>query len=125
MGIRDSSLRRTLEAAADPHLPSDTTLGHSHSPDSGTHSDRAILGLCDLLGLVFALPFGEDLYHGTPITGWHVAYLVLGLMLAGIGHMWPRIKASLPSRLAQTAVLASLDFRIWIGVLLVAFLITV
>jgi hypothetical protein len=125
-GLKDSSLRRTLESAADPIVPGASAPDSTVTSAGGSApSNKAVLGLCDLLGLVFALPFGEDLYHDTPITGAHIGYLVVGLMLAAFGHLWPRIKASLPARLSHTVTLAALDFRVWLGVLLVVFIISV
>jgi hypothetical protein len=94
-------------------------------PESSTHSDRAVAALCDLLGLMFALPFGEDLYRDTPITGTHIAYLVVGLMLAAFGHMWPKIKGAVPQRVADTVALAALDFRLWIAVALIIFIVSI
>jgi hypothetical protein len=40
------------------------------APDPKAFADRAVLGLCDFLALLFGLPFGEALYNDRPITGW-------------------------------------------------------
>lgn len=118
----ERTLRQTVESAADKVLSSAPSAISDPKPgENSTHSDRADLGLCDLLALMFALPFGEDLYHGNPITDTNIAYLVVGLMLAAFGHIWPRVKASLPSRWTHTVAQASLDFRVWLGVLLIIF----
>jgi hypothetical protein len=36
-------------------------------------ANKSVLARCELLGLLIGLPFGEDLCHSTPVTGWHVA----------------------------------------------------
>src|SRR6266851_8903413 len=84
-------------------------------------SDKAVLGVCELLGLMFALPFGEDLYHGTTITNWHIFYLVIGILFAVAGPIWPQLKMRAPQHLSTTFVDAAQDFRIWLAVLLVLF----
>jgi hypothetical protein len=88
-------------------------------------SDRAVLGLCDVLGLMFALPFGEDLYHDSPIPVAHVIYLLVGLMFAGVGHLWPRIKGVVPQQIADTVGRAALDFRLWVAALLIVFVVSI
>jgi hypothetical protein len=85
-------------------------------------SDKAVLGVCELLGLMFALPFGEDLYHGTPITNWHIFYLVIGIFFAVAGPIWPQLKTRAPRHSSTTLVNAAQDFRIWLAVLLVLFI---
>lgn len=87
--------------------------------ESTRGSDRSILGFCELLGLMFALPFGEDLYHGTPITNAHTFYLIIGLLFALAGPMWPTMRAKLlPPRFADKFSDAALDPRYWIFALL-------
>ena len=137
---KERTLRQEIEAAAtadevlrsmpspfDAADPPGTPIPNARPKpgENSTHSDRAVYGLCDLLGLTFALPFGEDLYHETSITGAHVAYLVAGLMLAVFGHMWPRIKNALPQQVIDTVTNAALDFRLWIVTLLVLFVVTI
>ena len=89
--------------------------------ETATPSDRAVLGFCELPGLVFALPFGEDLYRDTQITGTHILYLVIGLVSAATGCMWPRIRNALPLRFSETVARVVLDFRWWLTILLIGF----
>jgi hypothetical protein len=88
-------------------------------------SDRAVLGVCELLGLVFALPFGDDLFRGTPITAVppaHYAYLGIGVLWAALGPLWPAMKRKFPqSVFVSTLGRAALDARTWIFVLLILF----
>lgn len=49
--------------------------------------DKAIISLCEVLALLFGLPFGEDLYRGTRITYQHLFYLAIGLIFAVGGPM--------------------------------------
>lgn len=50
--------------------------------------DTAVLGVCELLGLIFGLPFGDDLFHDHPVTPQHVIYLIVGIIFAAIGPLW-------------------------------------
>jgi hypothetical protein len=88
-------------------------------------SDKAVLGVCELLGLVFALPFGDDLFRGTPITAVpfaHYVYLGIGVLWAAIGPLWPTMRRRFPhSIFVSTLGRAALDARTWIFVLLIAF----
>jgi len=93
--------------------------------ENSTPSDRAVAAQCDLLALVFGLPFGDDLYHDISIPGRHIAFLFLGLMIAAFGHMWPRIKGAVPKRIADTVALAALDFRLWVVLLLAIFVVLI
>lgn len=86
-------------------------------------SDRAIFGLCELLGLVFALPFGEDLYRGTPVALEHVIYLIVGAVFAVVGPMWPRLRAFMPEHVAGSVSQAATDFRWWLGILLALYVV--
>jgi hypothetical protein len=74
-------------------------------------------------GLLFGLPFGEDLYHSTPITGWHWFYLAIGLLFAGAGPMFPwiRTRTWVPEAVSASLSRASLDARVWIAALLLLF----
>lgn len=110
-----------------PPPPSAEGLEHSRGPQDAvpieTHSDRSVLGLCELLGLLFALPFGEDLYHDTPITALHVFYLVVGCVFAVTGPIWPKIKTLKSTRYGVLASIpkAASDARTWLVVLLFIF----
>jgi hypothetical protein len=92
----------------------------SEKPTWATSLDKAVFGLCELLALVFALPFGDALYHGTPISGSQIAFLVLGGAWAAAGPMWPliRVKAAQPAKGLESA---ARDARTWIAILLFAF----
>ena len=63
----------------------------SESPSSlnfQAAADKAVLGICELLGLLFGLPFGEDLYRDRPfgeIPIWHWLYLAIAIFFAGGG----------------------------------------
>jgi hypothetical protein len=86
-----------------------------------TESHKAIVAMCDLLGLLLALPFGDRLYHGDPITFWHWTYAVIGIGCVGVGHMWPKIKSRAPSFVSRTLPLAAQDVRAWILIILMSF----
>jgi hypothetical protein len=59
---------------------------------SSTGQDLAVFGFCELWALVFALPPGEDLYHGTPMSARMVAFLCIGAAFAILGPTWPWIR---------------------------------
>src|SRR5260370_25504101 len=80
--------------------------------------NKAIVAMCDLLGLLLALPFGDRLYHGEPLTFWHWVYAIIGVCCAGVGHMWPAIKSRAPSFIRRTLPLAAQDVRVWILIIL-------
>jgi len=50
--------------------------------------DTAIFGVCELLGLAFGLPFGEDLFRDPPIASQHWIYLAVGIVFAVLGPLW-------------------------------------
>jgi hypothetical protein len=119
---RNLSVRQTIkrifqEAAATnqpPLLP----------PEVQAAADKAVLGICELLGLLFGLPFGEDLYKGEPISSLHIVYLIVGILFAGTGPMWPVIRTLRwvsPTAIASISR-AAFDARIWIMALLILFL---
>jgi hypothetical protein len=87
-------------------------------------ADKAVFGICELLGLLLGLPFGDDLYHNDPISGWHWFYLVIGLFFAGIGPMFPwiRTRTWIPEWVSTSLSWAALDARIWIGAVFLLFL---
>jgi hypothetical protein len=87
-------------------------------------ADKAVVAICELLGLLFGLPFGDDLYHNEPVTGWHIFYLAVGLVFAGGGPVWPWIRTrpwfskTVASRVSRVAA----DPIAWVGILLLLFL---
>jgi class 3 adenylate cyclase len=69
--------------------------------DTNPAVDNAVLGLCEVLALVFALPFGEDLYKGTPVAAWHYVYLAIGLVFGLVGPAWPHLQSKVPARFSD------------------------
>jgi hypothetical protein len=83
-----------------------------------------VFGFCELCGLIFGLPPGEDFYHGAPVTTHMVIVLLIGLSFAVLGPSWPWLKSRFSRRLSATLVRAASDFRWWLGLLLFFFLYT-
>lgn len=50
------------------------------------YGDRVVFGICELLALLFGLPFGEDLYRNAPITRQHYFYLPWPSFLPVLGQ---------------------------------------
>ncbi len=94
------------------------------NPDVQKMADHAVLGVCELLGLLFALPFGDRLYHGEQIADRHWAYLIVGLLFAGAGAMFPWIRTRewVSHVFSASLSRAALDARIWIAALLISFI---
>jgi hypothetical protein len=89
-------------------------------------ADNAVLGICEMLGLLFGLPFGEDLYHDklfSEISAWHWFYLAVGIFFAGAGFMFPwlRRRTWVPERLSASLSRATLGARVSIVTLLLLF----
>ena len=110
---------RSSEKATMPEKPA--------KPDFWTLADKAMLGLCELLALLFGLPFGDDLYHDKPIASigvWHWFYLGIAALFAVTGPMWPwlRTRTWLPAGVTASLSKAPLDARVWIAALLLLFL---
>ncbi len=116
---REAVARYLGEPSGESPPPKEPPQSSPSAPESPT--DKARITLCEVLALLFALPFGEDLYRGTPINGWHVFYLVIGLLFAVAGPMWPLIKTRVPGWLYSGLGRAASDVRIWISVLLILF----
>ena len=92
--------------------------------DLWTSADKAVVTICELLGLLFGLPFGDDLYAEKPVTGWHIFYLGVGLVFAGGGPMWPWVRTQpwFSVQVAARISRATADPLVWVGILLLLFL---
>jgi hypothetical protein len=56
--VRETIVRSFREVEA--------TMAKPTPPSVNAFADNAVLGICEMLGLLFGLPFGEDLYHDKP-----------------------------------------------------------
>jgi len=118
--VRETINRSIREVEATMAKPS------SPSVDVQALADKAVLGICEMLGLLFGLPFGEDLYRDRPfneISAWHWFYLAVGIVFAGVGFMFPwiRTRTWIPERVSASLSRSALDARIWITGLLILF----
>jgi len=126
---RTDSLRQDLAKAYEQNekLSDKATMAETPKSDFWSHADKAAFGLCELLALLFGLPFGDDLYHDKPLTsigGWHWVYLVIAILFAVTGPMWPwiRTRPLIAGTVAGKISGIATDARIWLGVLLLLFL---
>jgi hypothetical protein len=89
-----------------------------------SYIDKAVLSLFEVLALLFALPFGDALFHDKPVTNLYVLYLVIGCLFAIGGPMFPltRTVTWIPKGVAPSISAAARDARVWIVVLLLFFL---
>jgi hypothetical protein len=136
VGHRDESLRGDLNRAYDEEQQKlDAVAGTPPSPQpdpipSGPewkfwgYIDSAVLSLFEVLALLFALPFGDALFHDKPITSLYIFYLVIGCFFAIGGPMFPltRMVTWIPKGIAPSISKAARDARVWIAVLLLFFL---
>jgi len=83
--------------------------------------DKSVLTLFEVVALLFALPFGEDLYHSTPATEEHWHYLYVGLGFAVAGPLVSYIFRQASSRLSSTIRAASENFYVWLVLILLIF----
>ena len=122
---RGESVRETIVRSIREIQEREATMAQSVPPSTNVQAlgDKAVLGMCELLGLLFALPFGDALYHGNSISGWHWFYLSIGLLFAGAGPMFPwiRARAWIPETASASLSRAALDARFWIATLLLIF----
>ena len=87
--------------------------------------DKAVFGICELLGLLFALPLGETLFRGEHVAAYQWVYGAVGLFFAGLGPAWSTVRRHFPhNRLLATLSTAASDARIWIVALIAGLLIT-
>jgi hypothetical protein len=113
--IIDPLLARAL-GVADPPPP-------SREPGDGwwTAFDKSVLGLFEALGLLYALPYGEDLYHDTPVTDQHLHYLWIGLMFAASGPFVSYITRKVSLRFHSTLSSAAQNFYVWLVLIFIDF----
>jgi hypothetical protein len=78
------------------------------SPDIQAASDHAILAVSEVLALLFALPFGDDLYHDRPMNWLHTLYLAVGILFAIGGPIWPAVRTRLPPAMSASFARAAL-----------------
>jgi hypothetical protein len=83
--------------------------------------DKAVFGFCGLLGFMFALPFGDAIYHGTPISSSQIGFLVLGVACAAAGPMCAMFRTKAVAPATASLEIAARDARTWIAVMLFAF----
>ena len=89
-------------------------LGAMQAPEgpppapSSRAQDVAVIAFCELWGLVFGLPAGEDLYHGAPVTARMITFLSIGSAFAIFGAAWPWLRNKFP---LAALVRISTDFR--------------
>lgn len=128
VGRRDESIRGELERAHAQYTqspePSPAVESRSLRQKLWHYTDHAVLGLFELLGLLFGLPFGDDLYHDKPVNNLHWVYLIIGCLFAAGGPMFPLTReiSWLPKWFAPSISNAARDARVWILILLIFFL---
>jgi hypothetical protein len=84
-------------------------------------NNLAVLGFCELVGLMFGLPPIEALYRGEPVSVRMVLFATIGIAFAVVGPSWPLLKGKLPRRFAATFVRTASEFQWWMLVLLAFF----
>jgi hypothetical protein len=104
---------------ADAKSPMPITPNTSKIESAAPTNNIVVLGFCELWGLIFGLPPGEDLYRGGPVTVRMVVFLAIGGTFAILGPTWPALKSKFPRRLSATFVRTASDFRWWGVALLV------
>lgn len=126
-GSMPDFLRAPTTAREQSERPSKQAASECPPPDTAAfwiYIDKAVLGLFELLALLFGLPFGDDLYHDKPVIGLHLAYLCIGVLFAIGGPMFPLIRkiSWVPKWIAPSISGAARDARIWIAILIIFFL---
>jgi hypothetical protein len=86
-------------------------------------NDLVVFGFCELWAILLGLPPGEDLYHGQPMSAHMITFLAIGSTFAILGPAWPWVKSRFPRRWSATFVRCATDFRWWMVVLLIGFIV--
>jgi hypothetical protein len=84
-------------------------------------NDLAVLGFCELMGLMFGLPPSEALYRGEPISARMLLFALIGIIFAALGPLWPKLKRQLPRRFSARFVRVASDFQWWMILLITLF----
>jgi hypothetical protein len=66
-------------------------------------NDTPVVAFCELMGLIFGLPFGEAVYANSPLTPRLFGLLAVGIFFAVLGGVWPSMKTKFPRRAAVRA----------------------
>ncbi|MGA8499461.1 MAG: hypothetical protein WB764_28540 [Xanthobacteraceae bacterium] len=119
--VREATIRPFTPEAPKPH-----PTPEKPKSDFWTHADKAVFGLCELLALLFGLPFGDDLYHDKPLSsigGWHWFYLAIAVAFAVAGPMWPWLRTRPWAPQATVTVLSRVAVNpyVWFAALLALF----
>jgi hypothetical protein len=119
-----ADLRGKIASAIESERPAERGMPEVAKSDLWNSTDKAVVAICELLGLLFGLPFGDDLYHNEPVTGWHLFYLAIGIVFAGGGPMWPwmRTQPWFSEKIAARVSRAATDPLTWVGLLVLLFL---
>jgi hypothetical protein len=111
-----------------PEAEKDSTDGGQYSPNDTHesqkegHSDKSVAGVFDLIGLLLALPFGDELYRNdfafSLIKKEHWVFLGLGIAAAAFGHLWPLVKKGAPGFVSASVLRTAKSDTVWILVCL-------
>jgi hypothetical protein len=123
---RETIVREATIRPFTPEAPKPQPMPEKPKSDFWTYADKAVFGLCELLALLFGLPFGDDLYHDKPLSsigGWHWFYFVIAIFFAIGGPMWPWIRTQPWAAQAPTASVSRIAVNPygWLAVLLSLF----
>jgi hypothetical protein len=122
------TLHDTIRRVLAEHQAESSPQGSHGADHKGSGHDVAVFGFCELLGLVFGLPPGEDLYHGAPVTVRLIVFLAIGLFFAVLGPSWPFLRRKYAGvqvmTLSATFARTALDFRYWFVGLIVLYAFT-
>ena len=82
----------------------------------------SVITFSELVGFMFALPAGDALYRGDPVSSRMIVFAVIGLSFVLLGPNWPWLKSRLPRRFAASITRVGSDFRWWLAVLILGFI---